>query len=143
MATVIPSLVAKFVLAAEAQDDSVRVWGSGDATRDFIYAGDAALGMLAAAEGYDRAEVVNLSSGEETSIRELAEILTEVTGFRGRVVWEADQPEGQQRRRFDITKARRDLGFAPRVSLREGLQRTVEWHRSQRPTPATPREVTR
>jgi len=142
-ATVIPSLVAKFVLAVEAQEESVRVWGSGDATRDFIYAGDAALGILATAEKYDRAEVVNLSSGEETSIRELAEVLTEVTGFRGRVVWDADQPEGQQRRRFDITKARRDLGFAPRVSLREGLQRTVEWYCSQRATPVTPGEVTR
>jgi GDP-L-fucose synthase len=79
---------------------------------------------------------VNLSSGEETSIRELVEILSEVTGFKGRVVWDAGQPEGQQRRRFDVSKARRDLGFAPRVTLREGLRRTVQWYRSQRPSPA-------
>jgi len=135
-ATVIPSLIAKFVRAVEAQDESVQVWGSGSATRDFAYAGDVALGMLAAAERYDCAEVVNLSSGEETSIRELVEILIEVTGFKGRVVWDAGQPEGQQRRRFDVSKARRDLGFAPRVTLREGLRRTVQWYRSQRPSPA-------
>lgn len=135
-ATVVPALIAKFVRAGEAQEESVHVWGSGSATRDFAYAGDVALGMLAAAERYDRAEVVNLSSGEETSIRELAEILSEVTGFKGRVVWEAGQPEGQRRRRFDISKARRDLAFAPRVALREGLRRTVEWYRSQRLSPA-------
>jgi GDP-L-fucose synthase len=79
---------------------------------------------------------VNLASGEETSIRELVETLREVTGFEGRVVWDTSQPEGQQRRRFDISKARRDLGFEPRVSLREGLRRTVAWYRAQRPGPA-------
>ena len=135
-ATVVPSLIAKFVRAVETGEESVQVWGSGNATRDFAYAGDAAQGMLAAAERYDRAEAVNLSSGEETSIRELVETLREVTGFEGRVVWDTSQPEGQQRRRFDISKARRDLGFEPRVSLREGLRRTVEWYRSQWPGPA-------
>lgn len=132
-ATVVPSLIAKFVRAVEAREESVQVWGSGDATRDFAHAGDVALGMLAAAERYDRAELVNLSSGEETSIRELVEILRDVTGFGGRVIWDTSQPEGQQRRRFDISKARRDLAFEPRVSLREGLRRTVDWYRSQPP----------
>ncbi len=135
-ATVIPSLIAKFVDAADEGAESVTVWGSGRATRDFLYAGDAARGLLAAAERYDRPELVNLSSGVETSIAEVAALLAELAGFRGRIVWDTSQPEGQLRRCLDAGKARRELDFRPKVSLREGLLRTIRWYRQQRPASA-------
>ena len=126
---VAPALVRKFVEAVESGHDRVVVWGSGKPTRDFVYAGDVARGMLLAAERYDAAELVNISSGVETSIRSVAETLAEVTGFKGRIVWDDSQPEGQSRRLFDVTKAERELGFRAEVGLREGLERTASWYR--------------
>jgi len=90
--------------------------------------------MLRAAERYDLPELVNLSSGAETSIRELVDILTELTRFRGRLVWEADRPDGQRRRCFDVTKARRELDFQPQIDLREGLRLTVAWYKENMAT---------
>ena len=129
---VVPALVRKFVGAAEQGSDEVTVWGTGRPTRDFVYAGDVARGILLAAERYDTPELVNISSGIETSIRELAEMIAEVTRFRGRVVWDTSRPDGQLRRCFDIGKAKADLGFEPQVSLGEGLRRTVAWFRENR-----------
>ena len=131
---VVPALVRKFVEAVERGDEEVRVWGTGRPTRDFVYAGDVASGMLRAAERYDLPELVNLSSGAETSIRELVDILTELTRFRGRLVWEADRPDGQRRRCFDVTKARRELDFQPQIDLREGLRLTVAWYKENMAT---------
>jgi GDP-L-fucose synthase len=108
------------------------VWGIGKPTRDFVYAGDVAEGILRAAEVYDRPELVNLSSGTETSIREVVEILVEVTGFDGDIVWDTSRPDGQARRVFDVSKARRELGFWARMGLREGLRQTAEWYRANR-----------
>jgi len=118
--------------AVESGHNRVVAWGSGKATRDFVYAGDVARGMLLAAERYDAAELVNISSGVETSIRRVAETLAEVTGFKGRIVWDDSQPEGQPRRLFDVTKAERELGFRAEVGLREGLERTAAWYRENR-----------
>ncbi len=129
---VVPALVRKFVDAAERGAREVVVWGTGRPTRDFVYAGDVAKGIMLAAERYDAPELVNISSGAETSIRELTEIVADVTGFRGRLVWDTSRPDGQARRCFDISKAKRDLGFEPEVSLREGLLRTVTWYRENR-----------
>lgn len=134
-AHVVPALVRKFV---EAVDDSpgeggsrgVVVWGSGKPTRDFVYAGDVAEGILRAAEVYERSELVNLASGRETSIREVVDALIDITGFKGEVAWDRSRPDGQSRRAFDVTKAKGDLGFEARTSLREGLQRTVQWYRA-------------
>lgn len=129
---VIPALVRKFVDAVEQGDDRVVVWGSGRPTRDFVYGGDVARGMLLAAEKYDGSELVNISSGVETSIREVVDGLVGLTGFTGRVVWDPSQPDGQLRRCFDVTKAKADLGFETQVSLREGLQRTIVWYKENK-----------
>jgi GDP-L-fucose synthase len=129
---VVPALVRKFADAVEAGHSRVVVWGSGRPTRDFVYAGDVARGMLLAGAHYDGAELVNISSGVETSVREVAETLAEVTGFKGRIVWDDGQPEGQPRRVFDVTKSQRDLGFRAEVGLREGLESTVAWYRENR-----------
>lgn len=128
-AHVIPALVRKFAEAAERGDKQVTVWGTGKPTRGFVYAGDVAEGMLLAAEKYDKVELVNLSSGEEHSIREVVEILADLTGFDGEIVWDPSHPDGQARRCFDISKAKRDLGFAATTGLRQGLGLTVDWYR--------------
>jgi GDP-L-fucose synthase len=132
-AHVVPALVRKFVEATAGEEHgTVEVWGSGRPTRDYVYAGDVARGMLRAAEVYDEPQLVNLSTGRETSVREVVEVLGEITGFRGEIVWDASRPDGQSRRRFDVSKAARELGFECTTSLRDGLRRTVEWYRDHR-----------
>lgn len=131
-AHVIPALVRKFVEATEGGAPEVVVWGTGRPTRDFVYAEDVADGILLAAERYDRTELVNLSSGIETSILELVETIRRLTGYRGKVVWDPSHPDGHTRCWFDISKARRDLGFQPRISLRDGLGKTIDWYRTNR-----------
>jgi GDP-L-fucose synthase len=133
-AHVIPALVRKFVEAADQEQPRLVVWGSGKPTRDFVYGGDVAEGILRAAEVYDRVELVNLASGRDTSIREVVETLRDLTGFRGDVVWDRSKPDGQERRIFDVSKAKRDLGWEPRTSLRDGLAKTVTWYRANRAT---------
>ena len=129
---VVPALVRKFSDAVGRGAEEVPVWGTGRPTRDFVYAGDVAQGILLAAECYETPELVNISSGIETSIRELTEMIAGVTGFRGRVVWDTSRPDGQLRRCFDIRKAKADLSFEPQVSLGEGLRRTVAWFQENR-----------
>ena len=131
---VVPALVRKFVDAVDNGEDKVTVWGGGRPTRDFVHARDVARGMLLAAERYDGAELVNISSGVETSVRELVETMADVVGFRGEIVWDDSQPEGQPRRVFDVTKAERDLGFRAQIGLREGLAQTLTWYRENRVT---------
>jgi len=129
---VVPALVRKFTEAANWGAEEVTVWGTGRPTRDFVYAGDVARGIVLAAERYTTTELVNISSGVETSIRELTEMIARATGFRGRVVWDTSRPDGQLRRCFDIGKAKADLGFEPHVPLEEGLRRTVAWFQENR-----------
>ncbi|MBM4431814.1 MAG: GDP-L-fucose synthase [Chloroflexi bacterium] len=131
-AHVIPALVRKFVEAVDDRHEQVVVWGTGKPTRDFVYAGDVAEGILRAAEAYDRPELVNLSSGNETSIREVVETLVEITGFNGEMVWDRSRPDGQARRVFNVSKALRELGFEAGTSLREGLRLTADWYRANR-----------
>jgi GDP-L-fucose synthase len=133
-AHVIPALVRKFVEAADDNKSEVVVWGAGKATRDFVYAGDVAKGLMLAVEKYHDSQMVNLSSGTDTSIREVVEILQEVSGFKGKVVWDTTRLEGQARRRFDISKAENDLGYKPTTSLEDGLRVTVDWYRANRAT---------
>ena len=133
-AHVIPALVRKFVEAVDDEKPSVTIWGSGKATRDFVYAGDVAKGLMLAAEKYNDSQLVNLSSGEDTSIREVVETLVRITGFEGEIVWDTSRPEGQARRKFDISKAQRDLGYRPETSLEEGLRLTIDWYRANRAT---------
>jgi GDP-L-fucose synthase len=129
---VIPALIRKFVEATERGEGVVEVWGTGRATREFLYVDDAAEGLLLAAEHYDGAEPVNLGAGFEISIKELAETIARLAGFRGQLVWDTSMPDGQPRRCLDTTRAEKYFGFRARTPLEEGLRRTIEWYRSER-----------
>lgn len=132
---VIPALIRKCVEAKEAGRDHIEVWGTGRASRDFLYVEDAAHGIVLAASGPETNDPVNLGSGQEVTIRELVELISEVTGFRGEIRWDASKPDGQPRRRLDTTRAGALFGFEARTSLQAGLERTVEWflaHRRER-----------
>jgi GDP-L-fucose synthase len=128
---VVPAIVRKFLEAKERGDGEVVLWGDGSATREFLYVEDAADGILRATERYNKPEPVNLGTGVETPIRELAEKVKEVTAFKGRIVWDASQPNGQPRRRLDVSRAEREFGFRASTPLVEGLRRTVEWYLAQ------------
>src|SRR5215212_553238 len=131
-AHVIPDLIRKM---SESPDEVV-LWGDGSPTREFLYVDDAAEGLALAAERYDGGDPVNLGTGVETSIRETAELVAELTGFTGEIVWDASMPNGQPRRSLDATRARELFGFEARTPLREGLERTVAWFRAQAPVDA-------
>jgi GDP-L-fucose synthase len=125
---VIPALIRKCVEAQEAGGPLV-VWGTGTPTREFLYVEDAAEGIVLATERYDGAEPVNLGSGAEISIGELARLIGRLTGFEGEVLWDTSKPDGQPRRRLDTTRALRLFGFRATTPLEEGLRRTIEWYR--------------
>ena len=127
---VIPALIKKFVDASETGARAVEVWGTGSATREFLYVDDAAEGIVLATERYDGREPVNLGSGMEISIRELAGIIADETGFRGEMVWDDSKPDGQPRRALDVTRAERLFGFRARTGFMEGLRQTIEWYRA-------------
>lgn len=126
-AHVIPALVRKFVEAAERGDKEIVVWGSGKPTRDFVHARDVARGMMLAALKYDTPELVNISSGVETSIKEVVDTLAKITNFKGNIAWDKEKPDGQLRRCFDMSKAKKDLGFKLAYDIRRGLKETVAW----------------
>ena len=132
-AHVIPDLIRKMVESPE----EVVLWGDGSPTREFLYADDCAEGLVLAADGYDAPEPVNLGAGKEISIRELAELVADVTGFTGRIEWDTTKPNGQPRRSVDASRARDLFGFEARTPLREGLERTVARYREQTPVYAS------
>src|SRR5262245_44273132 len=129
---VIPALIRKCLEAVEAGAGEVVCWGTGNATREFLYVEDCAEGIVLAAEKYERPEPVNLGAGFEISIRDLAELIAELTGFRGRLVFDRTKPDGQPRRSLDVTRARNAFGFAATTDFRTGLKRTVEWYKTER-----------
>jgi GDP-L-fucose synthase len=129
---VIPALIRKCVEAKERGEEQVTVWGTGSATREFLYVEDAAEGILLAAEKYDESEPVNLGAGFEIAIKDLAELIARLTGFRGRIVWDTSRPDGQPRRMLDIRRAKQKFGFESQTSLEDGLRRTINWYMSQR-----------
>ncbi|MFN2627212.1 MAG: GDP-L-fucose synthase family protein [Gaiellaceae bacterium] len=133
---VIPALIRKMVEAQERGEREIVLWGDGTPTREFLFVEDCAEGIVLAAERYDGAEPVNLGTGEEISIRDLAELAAERTGYDGEIVWDTSKPNGQPRRRLDVTRARELFGFEARTSFREGLERTVAWYRASRAEPA-------
>ncbi len=133
---VIPALIRKCAEAVAAGSNEIVLWGDGSPTREFLYVADAAEGIVTATEDYNRAEPVNLGSGVEISIRELAEQIARMTGFHGSIRWDASQPNGQPRRQLDVTRAEREFGFRARTSFEEGLQRTIEWYFASRRAPA-------
>jgi GDP-L-fucose synthase len=128
---VIPALIRKTIDAQERGDGEIVLWGDGSPTREFLYVDDCAEAIVLAAQRYDDAEPVNLGTGEEISIRELAELIAELTGFGGRITWDTTKPNGQPRRKLDVTAAEERFGFRARTPFREGLQRTIEWYRTQ------------
>ncbi len=129
---VIPALIKKCVDALERGDDAIEAWGTGSASREFLYVEDAARGIVMAAEAYDKPEPVNLGSGMEISIKALLELIAELTGFKGRIVWDATKPDGQPRRCLDTSRARQEFGFVAQTDFREGLRRTVDWYLAHR-----------
>jgi GDP-L-fucose synthase len=129
---VIPALIKKCIDAREAGADHLEVWGTGNATREFLYVDDAAEGILRAAERYEGGEPVNLGANRETPIRELVELIGQVTGFDGEIRWDTTKPDGQPRRCVDPSRAREAFGFEASMALEEGLRRTVDWYLAHR-----------
>lgn len=127
---VIPALIKKCVDAIEAGVDEIEVWGSGTATREFLYVEDAADGLIAAAERYDGPEPVNIGSGREISIKDLAELIARLAGFEGTLKWDPSKPDGQPRRGLDTSRALAEFGFEARTPLEEGLKTTIDWYRA-------------
>ena len=123
---VIPALIRKMT----SGEPKVTLWGDGTPTREFLYVEDAARGIAFAGERFDGREPVNLGSGMEISIRDLAELIAELTGFEGEIEWDATKPNGQPRRQLDVTRARELFGFEATMPLREGLKRTIAWYRA-------------
>jgi GDP-L-fucose synthase len=128
---VIPALIKKFVDARDAGDDVVEVWGTGSASREFLYVDDAAEAIVLASERYDDAQPINLGVGREITIRALATLIGRMTGFPGEIRWDASKPDGQPRRALDTSRAAERLGFVARTSFDEGLRRTVDWYEEQ------------
>jgi GDP-L-fucose synthase len=124
---VIPALIRKFAEAARTGAATVQGWGSGTPTREFLYVDDAARAIRLAAERYEGSEPVNVGSGREISIADLARTIARLTGFDGEIVWDPSRPDGQPRRRLDVSRAEREFGFRADVALEDGLRRTVEW----------------
>lgn len=129
---VIPALIRKCVEAREAGRDEIVVWGDGSPTREFLYVEDAAEGILLAAERYNSSEPVNLGSGFEISIKDLAGLIARLTGFGGKLTFDATKPNGQPRRALDVSRAEKEFGFKARVDFEEGLKKTINWYETNR-----------
>jgi GDP-L-fucose synthase len=128
---VIPALIRKCEQAIATGAPSIVCWGTGSASREFLYVDDAAEGIVAAAARYSGGEPVNLGSGQEISIAALTELIAELVGFTGEIVWDDTKPDGQPRRWLDTSRAEREFGFHASTSLRDGLEPTIEWYRSR------------
>jgi len=127
---VIPALIRKCLEAHAAGREEIVLWGDGSPTREFLYVEDAAEGVLLATEKYNGSDPVNLGSGMEISIRDLASMIAELTGFKGKIVWDTSQPNGQPRRRLDVSRAEKEFGFRAATTFQAGLRKTIDWYRS-------------
>ncbi|WP_123620073.1 GDP-L-fucose synthase [Halorubrum sp. CSM-61] len=128
---VIPAIIRKCIEAREQNKDAITAWGTGEPTREFLYVKDAAKGILDATEQYNSSDPVNLGSGEEISIRELIELIAEMTGFEGEINWDTSKPDGQPRRKLDTSRAKERFGWEASTRLRDGLEETIEWYEFQ------------
>jgi GDP-L-fucose synthase len=128
---VIPALLRKILEAKARGDDHIEVWGTGKASREFLYVEDAAEGITKAGELYNGGEPVNLGAGREITIKKLVETMVRLCDFNGRIVWDSSQPDGQPRRMLDTSRAKRLFGFEARIGFEEGLKRTIEWYRAE------------
>lgn len=131
---VIPALIRKALEAKDSGAASLSLWGDGSPTREFLYVDDAAEGIVTAAEKYNGAEPVNLGSGYEISIRDLANMIAKLADFRGKLVWEADKPNGQPRRALDVSRAKQYFGWQAKMPFEEGIRRTIAWFQEHRST---------
>jgi GDP-L-fucose synthase len=134
---VIPALIKKCVDARERGEDHIDVWGTGSASREFLYVEDAAEGIVLATERYDDPEPVNLGVGREITIRDLVTLIVQLTGYQGEIRWDPSKPDGQPRRALDTSRARERFGFVARTSFEDGLRATVRWYEGTRAEPAT------
>ncbi|UIO44179.1 GDP-L-fucose synthase [Brevibacillus brevis] len=125
---VIPAIIRKCVDAIRNDEKKIVLWGTGSVTREFIYVGDAAQAIIAATMNYDQSEPVNIGSGQEISIKSLAETIKQLSGFQGEIEWDKTKPDGQPRRLLDVTKAKEHFGFVAQTSLLAGLQKTITWY---------------
>lgn len=125
---VIPALIRKCLEAKAAGRDSIEVWGDGSPTREFLYVEDAAEGICLATENYNGSDPVNLGSGMEISIKDLIQLIAKLTNFEGKIIWDTSKPNGQPRRRLDVSRAEREFGFKAQVGFEEGLRRTIDWY---------------
>jgi GDP-L-fucose synthase len=128
---VIPALIKKYVDAMDEGKSYVEVWGTGSATREFLYADDCAEAIILATEKYESSEPVNIGSGKEISIKDLAELLKKITGFGGEIKWDKDKPDGQPRRCLDTRRAKEEFGFTAKTDFEYGLAETVAWYKEQ------------
>jgi GDP-L-fucose synthase len=129
---VIPALIKKFTDAKQNGNPYVEVWGTGAASREFLYVDDAARGLVLAAEHYNKPDPVNLGSGMEITIRDLVTLINELTGYRGEIQWDTTKPDGQPKRCLDVSRARTEFGFEAAMPFREGLKRTIAWYEAHR-----------
>ena len=129
---VIPALIRKCVEARDAGADHVTAWGTGSASREFLYVEDCAAGLVAAMERYDSPEPMNLGSGREINVKALTELVAKLAGFKGRIVWDATKPDGQPRRCLDVSRATAAIGFTAGTSLEDGLAKTIKWFEEQK-----------
>jgi len=125
---VIPALIRKFVEAVEEGHKSVEVWGTGAASREFLYVDDCARAIVLATEKYNKPDPVNIGAGREISIRDLVTLIGKLTGFKGEIRWDTSKPDGQPRRCLDVSRAEKEFGFRATTSFEEGLKNTIEWY---------------
>ncbi|MCX5713254.1 MAG: GDP-L-fucose synthase [Candidatus Omnitrophica bacterium] len=127
---VIPALIKKFYEAVDKGSGEVAVWGTGKATREFLYVEDCAEAIILATEKYNKPDPVNIGAGFEVSIKKLTKLIVQLSGFKGKVIWDTTKPDGQPRRFLDTSKAAKEFGFRAKVSFEEGLKKTVDWYRT-------------
>jgi GDP-L-fucose synthase len=125
---VIPALIRKVYEAKKEGRNYIEVWGTGKATREFLYVEDAAEGIILATEKYDKPEPVNLGSGFEISIKDLVELICQLMNFKGEIRWDTTKPDGQPRRCLDVSKAEKEFGFRAKTKFEEGLKKTIDWY---------------
>lgn len=129
---VIPALIKKCFDAMDSRSDSIEVWGTGTATREFFYVEDAAAAISCAADSYNKSEPVNIGAGFEISIKDLTELIARLSGFSGKIKWDKSKPDGQPRRQLDTSKAMNEFGFKAETDLETGLSKTIDWYRENR-----------
>lgn len=129
---VIPALIKKCLDAIKENKSEITIWGTGNASREFLYAEDAAEGILLATEKYNKPEPINLGAGFEISIKDLVALIVKLTGFKGKIIYDTSKPDGQPRRMLDTSRAEKEFGFRAKTSFEEGLRKTIEWYKKER-----------